>query len=175
MMRKHRLDTPETSTTHDVPIVETAMTPVPGTAEIEARLAEWESTPAWAARAGRPTLKAKLAAGLSGLKHAVRGDSSFFAHAYRGLLIALTAALLGVGPMGWCLLVLGGGLLLVAELAHSAVDTLARAIGDPEAEPGLKVAREIATAGVLVAVTTYAATSITVLTIRLGELLGWWT
>ena len=28
--------------------------------------------------------RAKFAAGLRGLKHAIRGDSSFFAHGYRG-------------------------------------------------------------------------------------------
>ena len=88
--------------------------------------------------------------GLRGLKSAIRGDSSFFAHGYRGTLIVITAALLGVDQRGWCLLVVGACLVLIAELAHSAVDTLARAIGDPE-EPRLKTAREIAAAGVLVA------------------------
>ena len=86
----------------------------------------------------------------AGLKSAIRGDSSFFAHGYRGTLIVITAALLGVDQRGWCLLVLGACLVLIAELAHGAVDTLARAIGDPE-EPRLKTAREIAAAGVLVA------------------------
>ena len=102
------------------------------------------------ARADRRNTREKFVAGLRGLKHAIRGDSSFFAHGYRGTLIAMTAALLGVNPWGWCLLVIAACLVLLAELAHSAVDTLARAIGDPE-EPRLKMAREIAAAGVLVA------------------------
>lgn len=125
------------------------------------------------ARAGRRTMREKLAAGLRGLKYAFRGDSSFFAHAYRGLLIAFTAALLGVGPMGWCLLVITAGLVLVAELSHSAIDTIARSLGDPE-QPALKVAREIATAGVIIAVCVMAAVSICVLTLKLGELFSWW-
>ena len=125
------------------------------------------------ARAGRRTMREKLAAGLRGLKYAFRGDSSFFAHAYRGLLIALTAALLGVGPMGWCLLVLSAGLVLVAELAHSAIDTMARVLGDPET-PGLRVAREIATAGVIVAVFVMVSVSVCVLLLKLGELFSWW-
>jgi diacylglycerol kinase len=128
--------------------------------------------PEWTTRAGRRNAREKFEAGLRGLKLAARGDSSFFAHAYRGLLIALTAALLGVGPMGWCLLVLSSALVIVAELAHSAVDTLARTLGDPD-EIGLKAAREIATAGVLVAVLVMAAVAVTIFTIRLGELLGW--
>jgi diacylglycerol kinase len=124
-------------------------------------------------RAGRRNLTEKLLAGLVGIKHAVRGDSSFFAHAYRALLIFLTAGMIGVSPLGWCLLVLALGLVLVAELMHSAVDTLARAVGDPD-EPRLRVARDIAAAGVLVTVVISAAISIAVLTLKLGEYLGWW-
>jgi diacylglycerol kinase len=101
------------------------------------------------AQADRRNTRRKLAAGWRGLKSAVRGDSSFFAHGYRGTLIAITAALLGVNQWSWCLLVIAACLVLTAELAHSAVDTLARAIGDPE-EPRLRTAREIAAAGVMV-------------------------
>jgi diacylglycerol kinase len=134
---------------------------------------DWGAPPAWTARAGRRNSREKLTAGLRGLKHAIRGDSSFFAHAYRGILIALTAAMLGVNALNWCLLVLAACLVLVSELGHSAVDTLARALGDPE-EPGLKMAREIATAGVLVAAFASGAVTITVLTLKFGELNGWW-
>ena len=135
--------------------------------------ADWGAAPAWAARAGRRNSREKLTAGLRGLKHAIRGDSSFFAHAYRGILIALTAAMLGINALNWCLLVLAACLVLVSELGHSAIDTLARALGDPE-EPGLKIAREIATAGVLVAALASGAVTITVLTLKFGELNGWW-
>jgi diacylglycerol kinase (ATP) len=65
------------------------------------------------------------------------------------------------------------GLVLVAELSHSAIDTIARSLGDPE-EPALKVAREIATGGVIIAVIVMAAVSICVLTLKLGELFSWW-
>src|SRR5262245_53239939 len=102
-----------------------------------------EAPSIWPGRAGRRGSKEKFAAGLRGLKHAIRGDSSFFAHAYRGILIAMTAALLGVSPWGWCLLVIGACLVLLSELTHSAIDTLARAVGDPE-DPPLLVARQIA-------------------------------
>jgi diacylglycerol kinase (ATP) len=124
-------------------------------------------------RAGRRNLHEKLMAGLVGIKHAVRGDSSFFAHAYRALLVFLTAGMIGVSPAGWLVLVLSLGLVLIAELMHSAVDTLARAIGDPE-EPQLRVARDIAAAGVLVSVVISALVSLTVLILKLGEYLGWW-
>jgi diacylglycerol kinase (ATP) len=126
------------------------------------------------ARAGRRNSREKFTAGLRGLKHAIRGDSSFFAHAYRGLLIVMTAALLGVNLWGWCLLVIAACLVLLSELTHSAVDTLARAIGDPE-EPRLAIAREIATASVVVAAFASGSVTITVLTWKFGELLGWWS
>ena len=48
------------------------------------------------AQADRRNARGKLAAGWRGLKSAVRGDSSFFAHGYRGTLIVITAALLGI-------------------------------------------------------------------------------
>jgi diacylglycerol kinase len=125
-----------------------------------------------AAHADRRNVRSKLAAGYRGLKAAVRGDSSFFAHTYRGTLIAITAALLGINQWGWCLLVLGASLVLMAELTHSAVDTLARAIGDPE-EPRLKTAREIAAAVVLVAAFGAGAVTLMVLSSRFLDLLGW--
>jgi diacylglycerol kinase (ATP) len=123
------------------------------------------------AHADRRNARSKLAAGWRGIKSAVRGDSSFFAHGYRGTLIVITAALLGIDQRGWCLLVLGACLVLIAELAHSSIDTLARAIGDPE-EPRLKTAREIAAGGVLVAAVGSAAVTIIVLSWKFAELLG---
>jgi diacylglycerol kinase (ATP) len=128
--------------------------------------------PEWTTRADLGTTAGKLAAAVRGLKHAMRGDSSFFVHAYRGLLLVLTGLMLGVRPTTWCLLGLCGALVLIAELSHSAIDTIARAVGDPEAQ-ALKAARDIAAAGVLVAVCVTAAVAVTLFTQRLGELLGW--
>ncbi len=122
------------------------------------------------AQADRGNTRRKLAAGWRGLKSAIRGDSSFFAHGYRGTLIAITAALLGVNQWSWCLLVIAACLVLIAELAHSAVDTLARAIGDPET-PRLKTACEIAAAGVLVASVGSSTVTAIVLFWKFTELL----
>ena len=132
------------------------------------------------AESGEPTSKAdrrntfrKFAAGCRGIKHAARGDSSFFVHAYRGTLIAITAALLQVDQWGWCLLVLCASFVLIAELTNSAVDTLARAIGDPD-EPRLNMAREIAAGGVLVAAFCTGTVTVIVLGWKLGQHLSWW-
>jgi diacylglycerol kinase len=123
------------------------------------------------AKADRRNARSKLAAGWRGLKSAVRGDSSFFAHGYRGTLIAITAALLGIDQRAWCMLVVAACLVLIAELGHSAVDTLARSIADPE-EPRLKTAREIAAAGVLVAAVGSGAITAIVLSGKFAQLLA---
>lgn len=137
------------------------------------RLDELSAPTPWTPRADRHGTRNKFAAGLRGLKHAIRGDSSFFAHAYRGTLIALTAALLSVDPLGWCLLVIAAGFVLVSELTHSAIDTLARAVGDPE-DPPLMMAREIAAATVVVASFISGSITVAVLTVKLGALFNWW-
>ncbi len=133
----------------------------------------FEPEPAWARRGERQSARGKFAAGLRGIRHAIRGDSSFFAHFYRGVLIALTAGLLRVSPLGWFLLVIAATLVLLAEMTNSAIDTLVRATGDPEA-PGPRVAREIANGGVVIAAISSGAITVSVLVIRLGFLLGWW-
>lgn len=133
----------------------------------------FQPEPNWARRGERQSSSGKFADGLRGIRHAVRGDSSFFAHFYRGVLIALTAMLLRVSPLSWCLLVVSAALVLIAEMTNSAMDTLIRATGDPD-EPGLRVAREIANGGVVVAAMSSGAITVSVLVIRLGFLLGWW-
>src|SRR5690349_20969342 len=72
-----------------------------------------DAAPGIVARAGRRGTRDKFVAGVRGLKHAIRGDSSFFAHFYRGAMIVIIAALLGVNQWGWCLLILGGSLVLL--------------------------------------------------------------
>jgi diacylglycerol kinase len=132
---------------------------------------QYEDATGVSSQADRRGTRGKLTAGLRGLKQAVRGDSSFYAHLYRGVMIAIIAAILRVSFWGWCLLVLGGSLVLLAELMHSAVDTLARAIGDPD-EPRLTIAREIAAAGVLVVAFSSGAVTTVVLATQLLELFG---
>ncbi len=145
--------------------------PVPEFDERRLQL-QLDDVPGITAQADRRSTKGKFVAGVRGLKHAIRGDSSFFAHFYRGVLITITAGLLGVNQWGWCLLILAGSLVLLAELCHSAVDTLARAIGDPD-EARLTIAREIAAAGVLVVAFTSGAVTVIVLSMKLAELFGW--
>ena len=121
-----------------------------------------------------PHHAAKLAAGFRGLKLAVRGDPSFFAHAYRGVLIVFSAIMLGVDLWGWCLLVFGAALVLIAEITHSAVETLCAPFNSAAPTDVPQAARDIADAGVLVAATFSGAITIVVLTVKLGNSIGWW-
>jgi diacylglycerol kinase len=122
----------------------------------------------------RRTTRAKMAAGFRGLKLAVRGDSSFFAHTYRGVLIVFSAIMLGVDLWGWCLLVFGAALVLSAELTHSAVETLSHALDAQTSAEAVQAARDIADAGVLIAASSSGAITVVVLTVKLGNSLGWW-
>lgn len=145
--------------------------PVPEFDERRLQL-QFDDAPLVSSQADRRGTRGKLTAGYRGLKAAIRGDSSFYAHLYRGVMIAIIAAILRVSFWGWCLLILGGSMVLLAEIAHSAVDTLARAVGDPD-EPRLTMAREIAAAGVLVVAFSSGAVTTIVLTTKLIELFGW--
>ena len=124
-------------------------------------------------RVRRASSRVKMMDGCRGIKHAIRADSSFFAHAYRGLLIAISAAILKPSWIGWCFLVASAALILIAEMAHSAVRALALALEGRASEQEIRTACEIAEAGVLVASLTSAIITTTVLVTRLGDVLGW--
>lgn len=126
----------------------------------------------FAERHARPgNMRARLGSGLRGLKHALRRDSCYFAHAYRAILMVLIGGILGIGPMSWCLLALGMGLVLVAELARTSLEALADQLPDG---PPIRAAREIAAAISLVAVANAVALSFTIFLIKFGDLQGWW-
>lgn len=121
----------------------------------------------------RQTTRNKLLDGFHGIRHAFRAESSFFAHGYRGLLIALSAAVIGIGPMQWCLLAISASLVLGSELFHSCVARMARS---PilEGDKHVVAAREIAAGAVVVASIMSGAITLTVLIAHIGVQLGWW-
>ena len=118
------------------------------------------------------TTKRKLADGLRGIKRALRMNSSYFAHGYRGLLIAITAVILGLSPVAWCFLLVSAALVLLAETMGTAINAVASRNG-AASEEELTIAAELAAAGVLIASLTSAAITLCVLLTRLGVLLNW--
>ena len=137
-------------------------------------LLEQSETPTWMLRDHGPrSVSQKIGSGLRGLKCAIRSDASFFAHGYRGLLVILAAALLGVGPFNWCLLAIAACLVLMAELGRCAIQTLANAHPNPHDE-GVQAARDMAAAASLVAEVVAIALAVTIFVIKFGDLMGWW-
>lgn len=114
-------------------------------------------------------------AGLNGLKLAIRGDSSFFAHGYRFTIVLMFGVMIQLPPLAWIILSICGGLILLSELFNSAIDALAR-IGSeksPEVveDEHAQAARDIGSACVLVSVVVGAAVTLALFGMRLHELL----
>lgn len=98
---------------------------------------------------GHPFLK-RLAFALNGLKLAARRERSFrlqllAAAAVLALLVATRPA-----PLWWALLGLATGLVLMAELFNSALETLLDHL-HPERHPAVGAAKDLAAGAVLVA------------------------
>ena len=111
----------------------------------------------------------KSRAGLNGLKLAVRGDSSFFAHAYRFTIVLMFGVMLQLPPFGWLVLCLCGTLVVMSELYNSAIDTILRTTTTTD-DAHAQAARDIGSAGVLVSVMIGTAVTIAVFALRLTEI-----
>lgn len=87
---------------------------------------------------------------VAGLRFALQREASFRTHSLATVVVL--AALIAVRPpaVWWAIGVLTVGLVLVAELANSALETLADRL-HPEQHPEIRVAKDIAAAAVLVA------------------------
>jgi undecaprenol kinase len=107
----------------------------------------------------------RLGFALAGLKLALRRERSLRSHVLALLAVLLTLLLTGAPAVWWALLGLAGGLVLVAELCNSALETLADHL-HPEQHPEIGAAKDIAAAAVLVA-------SAVALGLGLAFLWGW--
>ncbi|WP_169976707.1 diacylglycerol kinase family protein [Tautonia rosea] len=118
------------------------------------------------------TTRLKFDEGARGIKLAIRSESGFFAHAYRGLLIAICAVILGVSSTGWCFLIVSAALVLVAETFRCAILATLDLLVEP-GDPRVRNAREIASGGLLFASITSGCLTVMVLSAKLSEMLGW--
>ena len=103
----------------------------------------------------------RLGFACAGLKLALRRERSLRAHGLAVLAVLLTRA----PALWWALLGLASGLVLVAELLNSALETLADHL-HPEQHPEVGAAKDIAAGAVLVA-------SAVALAVGLAFLFGW--
>jgi diacylglycerol kinase len=83
--------------------------------------------PAGAPRPPR-TWRRKFGEAFRGLKLGVRGQSSFFVHFFFTALVIAAAVALGCKLLEWCVLLGCIGMVLVAELFNSALETLFRGL-----------------------------------------------
>lgn len=76
----------------------------------------------------------KFRAAFRGVKVGVRGHSSFSVHFFFTALVLAAALVLRCNLMEWCVLLGCIGLVLVAELFNSAIETLFRGLDEPTRE-----------------------------------------
>ena len=97
--------------------------------------------------------KNKFRDALRGLQRALRTQSSFAVHLLIACIAVVAAALLRVTTVEWGLLIAAIGMVMVAEILNTAIESLARAV-DTQFHPRLRDALDIASAAVLIAAGT---------------------
>ena len=113
-------------------------------------------------RASSRTWSRKFADSFRGLSRAVRSQSSFGVHLLAAGAVIVAGAVLRVSAGEWCLLALSIGLVLMAEIFNTAIESLARGPG-ARRHPRLRDALDMASGGVLVAALTAAVIGLLVL------------
>jgi diacylglycerol kinase len=118
----------------------------------------------------RRSWRTKFVAAFRGLKLGVRGHSSFFVHFFFTALVLAAALVLDCDLAQWCLLLGCIGLVLMAELFNSAIETLFRAL-DEETRARAWPALDIAAGAVLMASITASLIGLIVFGARFLEML----
>jgi len=94
----------------------------------------------------------RLAFALAGLTHALRGERSLRTQAGFLLLVMILLAILRPAPLWWALVILASAGVLAAELFNTAIEHLADHL-HPDLHPAIRIVKDCAAAGVLLAVT----------------------
>jgi diacylglycerol kinase len=119
----------------------------------------------------RRSWRAKFRAAFRGMKLGVRGHSSFSVHFFFAAMVVAAAGVLRCDPMEWCILIGCIGLVLIAELFNSAVETLFRGL-DEANQSRTWPALDIAAGAVLLASITAVVIGSIVFLRRLSALFG---
>jgi diacylglycerol kinase len=125
-------------------------------------------------KAPRRGWDAKFADALRGLVRAVRSQSSFAVHLAVAVAVVATGAMTRLAAGEWALIAVAIGLVLMAEIFNTAVESLARGPGSRR-HPRIRDALDMASAAVLVAAATAVAVGVTVLGPRLFITLAGWS
>ena len=115
----------------------------------------------------RRTWRAKFANAFHGVAQGVRGQSSFAVHGAATLLVVAAGWWLDVARWEWGLLALCVGLVWVAEMTNSALESLAAAVTQ-EHDHRVGLALDMASGAVLLAALTAVVVGMIVLLGHLG-------
>ncbi|MCA9102879.1 MAG: diacylglycerol kinase [Pirellulales bacterium] len=107
-----------------------------------------------------------------GAKRGIRGQSSFFVHFFAATLVVAAALALDASRIEWCVLLICITIVMTAEMFNSALEHMARAIGD-DYHPALGNALDIGSAAVLTASIGAATVGCVVFIYRIGVLMNW--
>jgi len=93
----------------------------------------------------------RLRFALAGIGHALRTERSFRTQALCLVLVMVGLAILQPPPLWWGVVILASAGVLAAELFNTAIEHLADHL-HPETHPAIRIVKDCAAAGVLLAV-----------------------
>jgi undecaprenol kinase len=93
---------------------------------------------------------ARLNYALQGLAHGLRSQASLRLQAAAGVLVLAALVVLRPAALWWALVLLASTAVVAAELLNTAIEQLADEL-HPHDSPGIRIAKDCAAAGVLVA------------------------
>jgi diacylglycerol kinase len=127
--------------------------------------------------AGRPKgvrrWRDKFREAIRGIKLGIRGHSSFSVHFFAAAAAIAACIALNCRLVEWCLILLCIGGVFVAELFHSAIETLFHGLA-PETKSRWNGCLDIAAGAVLTASLFAALIGTIVFVNRFAVLMGWW-
>lgn len=105
-----------------------------------------------------------------GIRTVARSERNFCIHLAVLLAVVVAGFFLGLSGGEWLAVVLCAGLVLVAEVFNTALEYLADAV-HPEADPGIRNAKDASAGAVLIAVVAAAVVGAIVFVPKLWDLL----
>jgi diacylglycerol kinase (ATP) len=119
-----------------------------------------------------PNLISSFRNAFSGLWYALRTQRNAQIHLLATLLVILAGFWLGVGVEQWCLLILAMGMVWMAELSNTAIES-AVDLACETYHPLAKIAKDVKAAVVVIAAITAILVGVLILGPALVSKLGW--
>ena len=119
-----------------------------------------------------PNLFSSFRNAFSGLWYALRTQRNAQIHLLATLLVILAGFWLGVGIEQWCLLILAMGMVWMAELSNTAIES-AVDLACETYHPLAKIAKDVKAAVVVIAAITAILVGVLILGPALVAKLGW--